>query len=283
MSLSEEVEGEAEFEGRIAVCSYFVRERNALAVRAEFGPVYMDHYLHLMQHSIQLEPAHDQMLKDALAAITLHLTTKPWHEITAWTMNFQEPLLNLFVTGDSVRENVTGRVFTEDVKESEGGMFVSQVRSRQEETRQSIVRITGDDVFGAVESFWRQSEQRPARFFRYSEEDIVFVSAQPQCDEEWLEGLDERAIRELDDREELSLLETRYYRFDCGCTVERIYPALAPLDGPALDDLFAGEPSVPVTCPRCAASFEVRREGLEAFLAEAEAEAEAEAGEERAG
>ncbi|MEM8954644.1 MAG: Hsp33 family molecular chaperone HslO [Verrucomicrobiota bacterium] len=268
MSLRDEAEPEAAFEGRIAVCSYFVRERNALAVRADFGPVYMDHYLHLMQHSIQMEPAHDQMLKDALAAITLHLTTKPWHEITAWTMNFQEPLLNLFVTGDSVRENITGRVFTEDVKESEAGMFVSQVRTRQEETRQSIVNLSGDDVFGAVELFWRQSEQRPARFFRYGEEDIVFVSAQPQCDEAWLEALDEVAIWNLDEREDLSLLETRYFRFDCGCTVERIYPALAPLDDVALDDLFAGEASVPVTCPRCRASFDVKRAGLEAFLSE---------------
>jgi molecular chaperone Hsp33 len=269
---SSEEEEETEYEGRIAVRSYFVRQRNALAVRAEFGPLYMDHYLHLMQHSIHLEPEHDQMLKDALAAITLHLTSKPWHEITAWTMNFQEPLLNLFVTGDSVRENVAGRIFTEDVKESRAGMFVSQVRSRQADTQQSIVKITGDGVFEAVEKFWLQSEQRSARFFRYSEEDIVFVSAQPQCDEEWLENLDEGWMQEMDEREELSLLETRYYRYDCGCTVERIYPALAPLDEAALDDLFAGEASVSVTCPRCGAAFEVPRAGLETYLSEGEVE-----------
>jgi molecular chaperone Hsp33 len=271
VSLSE-AEEESDFEGRIAVRSYFVRERNALAVRAEFGPLYMDHYLHLMQHSIHLEPAHDQMLKDALAAITLHLTAKPWHEISAWTMNFQEPLLNLFVTGDSVHENVTGRIFTEDVKESRAGMFVSQMRSRQADTRQSIVKITGDRVFDAVENFWEQSEQRRARFFRHGEEDIVFVSAQPQCDEAWLENLDEGTIREIDEKEELSLLETRYYRFDCGCTVERIYPALAPLDEATLDDLFAGEASVSVTCPRCGAAFEVGRAGLEAFRSGVERE-----------
>ena len=86
---------------RIEVRSYFVRERNALLVRAEFSPVYVDYYLHLMQHSLKPEPADDAMLKDALAAIALHATTKPWRQTAAWTLHFEDPLLNIFVTGST--------------------------------------------------------------------------------------------------------------------------------------------------------------------------------------
>ena len=39
-------------DSNIEVRCYFVRDRNALAVRANFAPAYLDHYLHLMQHEI---------------------------------------------------------------------------------------------------------------------------------------------------------------------------------------------------------------------------------------
>src|SRR5690606_13038325 len=112
---------------------------NALAVRADFGPVYMDYYLHLMQHSLRPDSNLDKTFKEALAALTLHLVSRPWREVTAWTVNFQSPPFNLFVTGDNFRESVTGRVFTEDVKEGEKGLFYAQVTEVNQPVRQSVV------------------------------------------------------------------------------------------------------------------------------------------------
>ena len=74
---------------KIEVRSYFVRDRNALATRADIGPLYVDHYLHLMQHRMRLPPGIDKLLKDALGALTLHLASRPWEEDAAWTVNFQ--------------------------------------------------------------------------------------------------------------------------------------------------------------------------------------------------
>ena len=88
----------------LEVRCYFVRNRNALAVRADFSPAYMDHYLHLMQHEIKLKPEHDAKLKDAIAACTLHLASRPWNEVSAWTIHFGQLPLNLFVTGNSKEE-----------------------------------------------------------------------------------------------------------------------------------------------------------------------------------
>ena len=92
-------------ESAIEVRCYFVRRRNALSVRADFDQIYLDHYLHLMQHEIRTEPTNDQKMKDALAACTLHLASRPWTEVSAWTLHFTNPLMNLFVTGNSNEEN----------------------------------------------------------------------------------------------------------------------------------------------------------------------------------
>ena len=252
---------------RIEARSYFVRHRNALLVRAEFSQLYVDYYLHLMELRERPDPDDDAMLKDALAAMVLHLISKPWHQTVAWTLHFENPLLNLFVTGDSLSEYVVGRVFSENVKQKGRGLFYSQVRSPKDPMRQSTVEISGRDVFSAVEQYYSQSEQLPARFLRYSDEDIVLVSAQPQCDLEWLEQLDVDQLRVLDQIEELSLLEKRFYRFHCGCNPEKLFPVLAPIaKREGIEALFDDDPSIETQCPRCGYKFSISRDDLAAFL-----------------
>ena len=56
--------------------SIFVRHRNALLVRGQFTPIYTDYYLHLMQHGIRPPVELDQMLKDTLAMLVLHLVAR---------------------------------------------------------------------------------------------------------------------------------------------------------------------------------------------------------------
>ncbi|MDQ3622774.1 MAG: disulfide bond chaperone, partial [Verrucomicrobiota bacterium] len=74
------------------VRTYFVRGRNALIARADFGELYVDYYLHQGQHGYQHAPEHDEALKLALAALTLHCASRPWNEVWAWTIHFHEPL-----------------------------------------------------------------------------------------------------------------------------------------------------------------------------------------------
>ncbi len=252
----------------ITVESFFVRYRNALAVKADFHPFYVDYYLHWMDQGVRYPPTLDQLLKDALAAVILHAATRPWKEDHAWTLNLQDPLINLFVTASNFGERAIGRIFTEGVKDSGQNLFYSQVSVRNEEPRISMVPYTGDSLFAAVEEFYRRSEQRPARFFEVADEEFLFISAQPDCDEEWLANLDPGAARRLDDEEELSLLEARRYRFHCGCTLEKVFPALAPLAKQGLDELFQGDESIGVTCPRCATQWRLTREQIEAVMDE---------------
>ncbi len=61
----------------VEVRSYFVRGRNALVARADFEPLYIDYYLHRADNNLVYSTAHDALLKDTLAGLTLHLASRP--------------------------------------------------------------------------------------------------------------------------------------------------------------------------------------------------------------
>jgi molecular chaperone Hsp33 len=240
--------------------SVFVRHRNALVLRGQFTPLYTDYYLHLMQHGIRHAAELDQMLKDALAMLVLHLVARPWAETIAWTVTLHTPRVNLFVTGGSVQEAITGRVFTEDVRESKRNFFYAQTTSpKLPEPRISTLEVTGKDPLVWIARFYQQSEQRPARAFRLADENFVLVAAQPDCDLQWLEALDVEAVATIDATQETKLLETRRFRFECGCTLEKILPILGGWKN-RLDELFADADSINLQCPRCAANYYVSRD-----------------------
>lgn len=250
----------------LEVRSYFVRGRNALVARADFGELYVDYYLHQGQHGYQHDPLHDGMLKEALAALTLHCASRPWNESWAWTIHFHRPLLNLFVAGDNRRGSIVGQLFTEGVKDDGRSLFMADLVRERGEPRRSVVEFEGAQPFRVVERFYRQSEQRPARYFRHGPEDFVMVSAQPGCDLAWFEALDDEKIRALDAAETLSLLEQRHYRWDCGCTHERMLAVLAPIMRADPVELFGGEEMLRMGCPRCGARHTITREALEAYI-----------------
>ncbi len=243
--------------------SYFVRKRNALLVRGRFSPLYLDYYLHLMQHGIQHVESLDQMLKDALAGLTLHLCSRPQDESCAWTIHVNEPQrANLFVTGSTRPGRVAGRVFTEEVRQEGEALFIAQTTRPNHQTRQSMITFHGSDLLKAVEQFYTSSEQRLTRLFRLHEEEFVQIAAEPDCDETWLSKLTLENVLELEQTEHLTLLETRGYVFECGCSVERLMPIITRLPQDDLDHIFA-DGTAKITCPRCGAVFRTSKESFD--------------------
>lgn len=240
-----------------------------MVARAEFTDLFVDYYLHLATHGLRHEPVHDQKLKDAMAALTLHCASRPWNETVAWTIHFQDPLLNLFVGGDNKLGTIIGNLFTQDVKKTSENMFYSEVVSGNEPLRRSVVTFEADDSFGAVEQFYRQSEQRLARYFDLGDEEYVFITAQPECDLAWLESLTTEQVRRLNETEKLRLLEERKYRWECGCNQERIMNFLGPAMRSDPEELFGGEEALRIHCPRCGARHMVTREAMEAYVVKA--------------
>lgn len=251
----------------LEVTTWFVRHRNVLFTKADFGQLYVDYYLHLSDHAIKVTPEHDALFKRALAGYVLHAVSRPWNELTAWTINFQQPLVNLFITGDNADGSVAGRVFDENVKELPSNLFFADVVRGKQPKRRSSVEFTGEDPLVAIETYYRQSEQRPARVFQTGEEEFALVAAHPDYDEAWFEALTVEQVSAMASNEELGQLEKRVYRWHCGCNQQRMLEVLAPVFRQDAEGLFGDEPKVEMRCPRCASRHVVTREALEAFVA----------------
>jgi molecular chaperone Hsp33 len=251
----------------LEVRTYFVRERNALVARADFGELFVDYYLHLSANQIKVAPEHDTMFKRALAAFTLHSASRPWNELSAWTINFQQPLVNLFLTGDNGTGAVTGRVFDENVKEGPENLFFADVVRGTQPKRRSAVTFPGSDPIPAVEAFYSQSEQRGARYFQLGEEDFALVAEHPDCDLNWFRGLTPEKVGAIDKTETLVLLERRIYRWHCGCNQDRMMEVLTPTMKQDPEALFGDDPKLEIRCPRCGARHMITREALEAYVA----------------
>ena len=239
--------------------SIFVRKRNCLVVKGKFAPVFTDYYLNLMQHGIQPNKDMDAMLKELMAYFTLHVASRPWAERHAWTITLRAPRCNLFVTGSSLEESVVGRVFTDNVREPDSSVLYAQLYRDHMDAKTSNIQLQSAMPAEWVEDFYLQSEQRMGRCIELPDEEYVLAIAQPDADIEWLAEQDVESMMALSSREETKLLETRQFRFHCGCTLTRILPALGSWRN-RLDDLFSGEPSIEITCPRCAARYQVTRD-----------------------
>lgn len=254
-------------EDGIVVHAGFVRGRNALLTRASFAPLFRDYYLHLAACQRRLDARHDGLFRDALVAFVLHAAGRPRTEMLAWTLGLQDPRLNLFVTGDNETGDTVGRVFTENVREAPRNLlFVETVRARTPR-RRSVVDFTGTDLFRASETFYQQSEQRPARLFDLGDETFALLAAHPDCDLEWLESRQRDDIARLSEVETLATIETRRCRWRCGCTQRRMLEVLAPSMRQDPQELFQGDEVLRIDCPRCALPYHVTREALEAFVA----------------
>lgn len=244
------------------VQSVFVRNRNCLLLRADFSPLFVDYYLHLGQHGLRNAEREDSVFKQLLAFFTLHLVSRPWQEYHAWTLNVSEPgLANYFVSGSSLTEDVVGRVFTEDVREPECNMLYAQNLRPGKDPQTSVITIPGGNAAAWVESFYRQSEQRMARAFMLEGDTFALLTAEPDADLGWMEALAAEEVAAIDTTEQTKVLETRKFRFQCGCTPEKILPAVRAMQKD-FADILSEQGYLTISCPRCGASYEVTAEDL---------------------
>ncbi|MEO6003985.1 MAG: Hsp33 family molecular chaperone HslO [Opitutus sp.] len=251
----------------LEIATRFVRSRNVLQARGDLGDLFVDYYLHLQTHGIHPSPEADALFKSALAAFVLHCASRPKNELTAWTINFQKPLINLFLTADNDTGAVAGRVFEENVKELPENIFYSDVVRIGQPKRRSAVSFEGADPIHAAEKFYAQSEQRLARYFSLAEEEFALITEHPDSDLNWLKALTVEQVRNLEQTETLVPVERRVYRWHCGCNQDRMLEVLAPTMRQSPEELFGDEEKIEIRCPRCGARYSITREAMEAFVA----------------
>lgn len=251
-------DGEAP-EGCTVVACRFLRGRNALLVAGDFGPVFMDCYLHLGQLGVALVAGADERLKLAVAALALHGAARPRGETAAWTLHFEDGQMNVFAVAENATGSVVGQVFTKNVRACGHNVLHAEAADVQGVRRRSVVDFAGDSVLGAAEQFYRQSEQREARFFALGGDLFAALVAQPDCDTGWLKAACLDEVRALAGDDALPPMESRVFQFRCGCSPERVAAAIWPAVRTDLDGVFGEEGQINVACPRCGLRHEIPR------------------------
>ncbi len=242
------------------VQSVFVRRRNCLLLRADFSPLFVGCYLHLMQHALSPPPKKIEVFKQLLAFFTLYVVSRPWNEHHAWTLNVKGPeITNYFVVGSSLMQNVVGRIFTENVRNTNVTLLYAQNICRERETHTSVIPLETDTPAAWMEEFFRNSEQRQARAFVGEGDLFYLISAEPDADYDWLNELTAEQVAHIDETEETRQLETRDFSYHCGCSAERIIPVVSAMMKD-FADVLSEQGKLEVSCPRCGASYTITRE-----------------------
>lgn len=253
----------ADGEEATIIRSRFVRGRNALVCSGDFGPMLMDYYLHLGQSGVVLAGGVDEKLKLLVITLSLHAASLPRALTCAWTLHLEGGTpLNLFAVAEGPSGRVTGQAFDRDVRAVGTNVLHAETAAEGEARRRSSVEFSGEDILAAAEVYYRQSEQRPARYFDLGGDTFALLSAQPDCDVEWLESAGAEEVRSIVTDNSRPPLETRAFRFECGCTPRRIAQAIGPAVRKDLGTLLGPEGRMHVNCPRCGQRHELNRENF---------------------
>lgn len=248
--------GEAELD------RYVDNQHSALIAVARFLPLVQAYANHARRWQEEPDPLGMVMAHQALAAASLYLSCRPRDESIAWTINFKEPAINVFVAGDAAQETVVARVFTTDVQTADTSRLYVQSHRPHTDLVQSVIAIEGLDVFDIFERYYRQSDQHSARFFDFDDGRTAMVVGLPGLDEEWLAGLTRESALEYIESG-LKPIDVRNFRFECGCSPERMLEAIQSIGREELLGLFEGDHPLEVSCPRCGHQWLVRRDDVE--------------------
>ncbi len=245
--------------GEVRVERHLLRSRELLVARASFGPLFADYFDHSRRWVGEPTGLVLQLMQHGLAAAGLFLTFRALDENTAWTINFAEPPLNIFITTDSRAGTVTGRYFEENVATVDHNrLFVQSVRNVGQ-PQLSSVEVKGFDMLSIFEQYFARSEQWPARFFADGNDTYTMLSALPGVDLDWIGGVTTADLPALFAAPDARTLEERVVTFSCRCDEQRIHKVVRALFDGRTEELFRGEERVEVRCPRCGHAYWMTR------------------------
>jgi hypothetical protein len=248
--------------GGAAIRSFVDRTHHAVVARGRFDGLVRAYESHCREVGLVVAAQDLGMMPKALAAATLHLALLPPDQFCSFTLNLLDPDVNLFLAGDNNEFQVTGRVYTENVRTAETNRLYIETQRPKHEPARSVVDFSGRDVFEAFREYYRRSLQMRARLFDLGADEVVLIQGLPMVDEPWLVQLDVAGVRELVEGG-LEQIEDRTYRFRCGCDVQRIEAFVLEVFAGEPEELFGGEQQAEVQCPRCGRGFVIGRRAFE--------------------
>lgn len=239
-------------------------DRKVVLAWGDFGGLFASWIEHVRRWELPFDDLLRTMMQQGLAGLCLHVSCRPHDESVGLTLNFREPPINLFLTGDAPTSTVAGRAFVDGVRTAAGNRLFVQTQRPRQGAGQSMLDVQGLDVLEIFEQYYARSEQNLSRFFEFDGDRCLMVQGLPDSHHDWVAGLTPDSAREIDLTREAQLRRT--FRFQCGCSPRRILGALIGIFRRDPEDLFRGESGVETFCPRCGARWWIDRPEFDAGL-----------------
>lgn len=245
--------------GNVTIHRRIDNESGIIVGIGDFAGLHAAYVDHAKLWGIAPDPLGEVMMKQALAGAALYLSCRPDDETVAWTLNIHRPPTNIFVTGSSASQSVTGRLFTQGVQPStQSRLFVETPRPRMA-TQQSVIEVDGLDVLEIFETYSSQSDQSKARYLELEDGRYASAVALPGHNPDvWLDSISRTTLVERTGH--FRDLDERVFWFQCGCDFDRMVEVVSSIYAGAIDDLFGDDPTVEIGCPRCGRSWRLGRD-----------------------
>ena len=258
--------------------TYMNRSRDCLVITGDARPLHQELDMHFLSCGIQHESFVVQLLRDGLSAMALYVVSRPRFDSFGWTINIQEPIVNLFFTGSEVANTVIGRAFLENIQPSHSNLFIAQTKRPHGPLQNSSIEVEGSNLFRIVEQYCSKSDQQKVRFFceESSESNnatdvsrVGLVVAFPNADRKWIQALTDKEVFQAEENTELKFLVERFVTYRCGCDSDWITKTLVDLYKDSPEELFQGDQEVEAECPRCGANHKIDKKMFNMQLSEA--------------
>jgi molecular chaperone Hsp33 len=238
----------------------------------------------------------ENQLGEALAAVALLSGTIKFRGSLSLQLQGDGPVTRLLAQATEARTvrgmlHVAGEVDEDQPLQAllGQGRLVLTAEAPSGERYQGIVAVESDDLGAAIESYFRQSEQLPTRFWLTADGESacgLFLQRLPGSpdDEPWnrvvtlAETVTDHELRTLDLRtllhrlfheEDLRLYEPEPVAFRCNCSRERIANALVALGRQEVDSIIDEIGAIEADCEFCNAHYAFDRVDAAALFADA--------------
>ncbi|MCA8962326.1 MAG: hypothetical protein KDC38_17495 [Planctomycetes bacterium] len=248
--------------GELHVQRYLLNQHHVTVSITDPDLMFRAYLDHARRWDREPDPFEAVIVRQALTAAGLHLASLHKNQSVAWTINLNDPALNVFVAGDVIDGHIVARLFTENIETAETSRVYCQTQQPNSPVRQTVIDVEGLDVLVMFEQLGQRSDQQLVRYFDHDDGRSSMVLGLPGADPEWIHGLEHDDVPGLVRDPDAHLLETRLFTFACGCTEERMRSVVGAAYSGRLDELFQGEPGLQVQCPRCGHEWLLRREDL---------------------
>jgi molecular chaperone Hsp33 len=245
--------------GRVVLRRHLVPQLHVIVSTGSFDEFFRAWEAHARVWSHEIDGLSDVLMRQSLAAGVLHLSNRPRDESFGLTIHVPAPPTNVFITGSGRESTVTGRTWTDGVKAHPSPRLYMQSHRPNHEPTLSVLEVHGLDVLLYLEDYYRESEQRPARFFELEGSSFLQVLALPSAEDDLFRRLDRGGAAALVEGPH-EVLEERTFFFQCGCNPQRMLRALHDIYDRDPEDLFQGEERVETQCPRCGRRWWMTRE-----------------------